>query len=1661
MRKYIIFLSTLIYLFFCNSVNASETGKFMSLKTIEVADELTILPGHVVKFLGVIDVPVNIASSGRLATFRYKEQIYSADAVFFERITEDNYFSLYPPRTFDNGTSAAVCTTLTFMRTGDVVDLSKTDISRFIQVKSDGKIETDYSVLKPKDSDGYSRDSTDFCIEGLAHSSSYKVSVLPGLTAFERTTARNLASTISIVAKTADMKSNIQTDPSKNILANRNGSVVPINITNVNKFDVSLYRIDLNSLSSYSDIFRSLNQNDLRRLKSFWGEHLGTKSIEIQSQLNKTKKVNLNLDQWLNDAKPGLFVATFESEELDRAYWDPIPTQWFMISNIATQIFNGRENTDVFTTQFETLEAIKDASIQVIAKNNKILFRKDLSSDGHIKIPNQYLKGSGGFAPEIIIISSEIEGTTILDVTSLSKKPRILEGGVSKRYDQDVYLTTDRNIYRQSDTIHLFGTARKLDLKPIPNETYSITLKNQSGNEVASQQVNTNKFGVFSANVDLRANYPLGRYTLNVEKVDGTILAIHELSIEDFVPLTIEPKLSAENEIWKLNQAENIVLKAEYFSGGPAAGLDAELIFKLKPQREHLSEKLKGYIFGQSNFNNDYNPVPLRESLSNTGSLDTSIDNKFNLLSRNLFNVSLEGTVFDVGGRPNKTRLTIPLDTEASYVGLQPVFNGRVDEGSVAQFDIVNIDRAGDKLGLGNISYEVKRIIYDYNWYYNNGWRWRRVRVDHEVVETGDVEQARLSLKSGLDWGRYEITAKNQEGFRTDYEFYVGWGADTKPASEPEELVVFYDKDKQTVKFNAPFSGKAKVVLADHDIRGTKTVDVAKGATEIYFPLEDINEPGAHVLLSLSRAIQENTEHLPQIAVGKTWVERLSESRRIDIKFESTQKLRSTEKILAEFSLSQETGSAIVFLVDDGIHAVTSYENLNLQNHYFSERELQLGFLSNFGQLIQQDKSLTAFKMGGGDELSAKLGSIEKSDFFKTVAAASPLLDIVNGKISHEFEAANMEGRFRAVAMVVNEQGFGMATAEITVQDPVSIDISLPRFTAPGDLISGKIRLRSNSFEGELEIVRSIGELDLKNTITLTEGSSQDLLIPLQVETSGKIPIKIEAKYADQKIIRSFELISRAPVYPTMELRSFNLAKTNWLGRSTTRIPQLSSEVVEVDAADTTIEVSLMPSVGINLKQAVSALNRYPYGCIEQTSSGLRGVIAFAQINGAYPDTRTKINAGINRIINKQRNSGAFGYWGKYSSVYERFQPYALETLQLAMPYADDQEHVLKAISKSLEYIYRSNFREIENRIYAYGLLAKSGYEVTSRIRYELDRVLDTERSNIDNKIYDQLILSYWAASKINDSKRMEKINNIFADIAFEFDENTNKQKKSFWFDPSSTVNLQSKSSRFHSQKYGHLLADISERHLTTEILNIRKITKDYLSRLTFRSTLDNAKIVTLFSADQETLNDISVQIDGQTVVVGKDGVLPLSKDQLANGFEIKHNNELSLSINAELVGSPKNNLIVDNGYSIEKWWFNADGDLVDNAFLNADQGQLFTVVIYVKKTSRFTGGDLLLTDLLPTGFEIEEASLTEPYLDSIGIYEENNFEPDYRANLDDRFIAHFEDGLPRNKGVLISYVVRAAYPGELQIGGAHIEHMYAPDQNGRSASLRGIVLEK
>jgi uncharacterized protein YfaS (alpha-2-macroglobulin family) len=101
------------------------------------------------------------------------------------------------------------------------------------------------------------------------------------------------------------------------------------------------------------------------------------------------------------------------------------------------------------------------------------------------------------------------------------------------------------------------------------------------------------------------------------------------------------------------------------------------------------------------------------------------------------------------------------------------------------------------------------------------------------------------------------------------------------------------------------------------------------------------------------------------------------------------EKIKSMDEIKLNLSISQEDGSAIIFLVDEGIHAINDYENSDLLDHYLSERELSLGVLTNFGQLILQDKSRDAISLGG-DEITQSMSDIKKSDFFKTVSQAKP-----------------------------------------------------------------------------------------------------------------------------------------------------------------------------------------------------------------------------------------------------------------------------------------------------------------------------------------------------------------------------------------------------------------------------------------------------------------------------------------------------------------------------------------------------------------------------------------------------------------------------------------------------------------------------------------------
>ena len=1654
-------------------VFSEQLGRYVSIEQIEISDTITVPAGAEVNFLGVIDVTLSTVPSGKLATFTYKNQVLNADAALFYAQTNDQSIFVYPPRTFDSGNTASVCSTFATRVNGKTLDFADDSFQNYFEITTNNKMVDAFSVTRP--SDIYSRDDkrSEFCITGLTHSTLYEVRILPNLKLSRYgLSAQTITAAINIAFKTPERSPSIKLDASKTIMVDPSNAVMPIEYVNVSEIEVTLHQVDSASLTSYSDILKILDGQDITRLKDYWGDEVAKKTIILDAPLNKQQELNLDFSDILTNDASGLFVATFASPQIELDDYTNRPTQWFSISNVALQFYKGLNKSDILLNTFDDTTAISDANVHIIAANNRTLFEGSSDSNGRVEVPNRLIDGTKGFAPKFLIVSTKNNGSSIIELNALDQKPRFLNGGTEKRANMDIYLTTDRGVYRPGEKLHFVGAARDLSLEPLSEQELTVRLINSASSEIYKSLVTSNEFGAFAKQIDLKKTLPLGLYSLQVLAMDEVLLAKHEVSISDFVPLTIEAKLDTGGKYWSTGEQQQLILQGSYYSGGPAAGLSAEIATFLEEVSIHNSNELAEFVFGNSAISSTKEMDSFERKLDQNGELSASILSDYSFNTQSLYDVVIEGTIYDVGGRANKVKQRVAIDTLPSYVGVRPNFEDYASEDFPPSFTIASVDRKGTGTDYEAISYSVQKVYSTYNWYYDNGWRWNAVRVSDEVVESGTITNKNLTLKTRLSWGRHELTVTNQFGFETVYEFYVGWGANAKPATEPEQLSVSFDG--KILRGNAPFGGKLSVLVANEDIQSVFETKVQQGAFEMPFETSRQAEPGFHLLTSLVRPIAEGSEHLPQIAIGKTWVSNAKTKRELSISVKTASTITSQDVIDIAIDTNATDGNAMIFVVDEGIHAISGYKNKSIQDHFLDERALNFGIFTNFGKLISRDKSLKSIRVGGDEGMLSAAAKAPKSEFFKTFVAASPLLKISDGKASYQFEETNeWEGRLRVVVITLDDMGFGFSESEIIVQDPVSIDVSMPRFVAPNDFVNAKMNVRWNEFVGSIDIKTKIGEATTTQTVSQPNSNQFSVDLPINVKSTGPVSINIEIVADERVYSRSYELVSRHASYPVSEVQSVEIKKQNWLGIGSSLVQPYNSSIVDMAKPGITTTASLTNTIGINLSQLVSELNNYPYGCVEQVSSKARGLMAMAELRGMDTETSQKIQIGIDNLVAKQKTSGAFGYWSKNSRVYEVYQPYAIDTLQKLLPYADNQNVVIDAINNGLEFLYRTNFDEQRTKLYTYGILARSGFEVTSRARYAIDVELAETRpaladvnvtSLVLSNALEDFVLAYWVAANLNDTKRML----LLAErIQFLLDKNSSEQTATnrtagAWFTTHSNGYSYDQLG-VSAPDTAHLLAELNEDLLAPALTTVIANTNQYLSQRSYRSTRSSAKLVALQQFQDTSLAGTAITIDGIDMVLDQTGKLPLTNQQLQFGFEIGHNAKTPLFLNVKTTGQRRYSAPINNGYKVSKWWFDRSGALVllDDGVLSAGQGQLFTVVVEIDRTKRGSGSDILLTDLLPTGFEIEDATLSDPRIDGVKINVNEGRSPYFTAKMDDRLIAHFDDKWFRGSAAFVKYTVRAAYQGMVQIPDATVEEMYSPETNGRSDIRRSVVLPR
>src|SRR5690606_16789716 len=207
------------------------------------------------------------------------------------------------------------------------------------------------------------------------------------------------------------------------------------------------------------------------------------------------------------------------------------------------------------------------------------------------------------------------------------------------------------------------------------------------------------------------------------------------------------------------------------------------------------------------------------------------------------------------------------------------------------------------------------------------------------------------------------------------------------------------------------------------------------------------------------------------------------------------------------------------------------------------------------------------------------------------------------GEASVALPLPYFNGKVRLMALAFGESRFGSAEQETVIAAPLVTQLGMPRFLALGD--QGRAVLDLHNLSGsdqQLTVTITTGAglaaRTESQTVALAQDAKTTLPFTLQAEQlqQGRVDVRVEGA-GFTPLQRSWQIGIR-PAYPA-DVRSFDQVLEP--GAVVALPPAL---LKGLHASSTQVRLALGNRANLNLPVHIRDLLHYPYGCLEQTSSG-------------------------------------------------------------------------------------------------------------------------------------------------------------------------------------------------------------------------------------------------------------------------------------------------------------------------------------------------------------------------------------------------------------------------------------------------------------------------
>ncbi|EOJ3160319.1 alpha-2-macroglobulin [Citrobacter koseri] len=1465
---------------------------------------------------------------------------------------------------------------------------------------------------------------------------------------------------------------------------------LPVMALNVNDVDVNFFRVKPESLAAF------VSQWEYRNALSNWESDNLLKMADLvytgRFDLNPARNTREKRLLPLGDIKPlqqaGVYIAVMNQAG---HYNYSNPATLFTLSDIGVSAHRYHNRLDIFTQSLENGGAQQGVEVALLDEKGQTLAQAASDAQGHVQLENSQQAA--------LLLARKDGQTTLLDLKlpALDLAEFAIAGAPG--YSKQFFMFGPRDLYRPGETVILNGLLRDSDGKTLPDQPVKLEVVKPDG-QVLRTVVSQPENGLYRFTYPLDSGAPTGMWHIRANTGDNQP-RMWDFHVEDFMPERMALNLSAQKTPLAPSEEVTFSVVGYYLYGAPANGNTLQGQLFLRPQREAV-QALPGFQFGdiaEENLSRSLDEVQL--TLDENGRGDVSANSQWQEAHSPL-QVILQASLLESGGRPVTRRAEQAIWPADTLPGIRPQFASKavydyrtdatvnqpiVDEGGNAAFDIVYADAQGNKKAASGLQVRLIRERRDYYWNWSESEGWQSQFDQKDLVEgeqTLDIsadETGKVSFP--VDWGSYRLEVKAPNDAISSVRFWAGYSwqdnSDGSGAARPDRVTLKLDKPTyrpgDTIKLHvaAPVAGKGYAMVESSDgPLWWQEIDVPAEGLDLSIPVDKAwNRHDLYLSALVVRPGDKSRSATPKRAVGLLHLPLGDENRRLDLTLESPAKMRPNQPLTVNVKASAKHGetpkqiNVLLSAVDSGVLNITDYVTPDPWQAFFGQKRYGADIYDIYGQVIEGQGRLATLRFGGdGDEL--KRGGKPPVNHVNIVAQqALPVTLNEQGEGSVTLPIGDFNGELRVMAQAWTAEDFGSSESKVIVAAPVIAELNQPRFMAGGD--TSRLTLDVTNLTDKPQTLTI--ELAASGLLELVSQQPAPVNLAPGVRTTLFIPVRAKEGFGEgelQATLTGLNLpgetlpaqhkqwtIGVRPAWPAQTVNSGTVLQAG----ETWHAPAQNLE----NFSPVTLQGQLLLSgkPPLNLARYIRELKAYPYGCLEQTASGLFPSLytnaAQLKALGIAGDTdekrRAAVDTGISRMLQMQRDNGGFALWDNNGPEEYWLTAYAMDFLVRAgeQGYSVPADAINRGNERLLRYLQDPGMMSVrysdDTQASKFAVQAYAGLVLARQQKAPLGalREIWERRSQAASGL--PLLQLGIALKNMGDAGRSEQ--------ALTLALNTPRRDAQQWM-----------------ADYGSPLRDnalmlslLEENKLQPEAQNTLLTT---LSEQAFgQRWLSTQESNALFLAAR-TLQDLPGTWQAQTSLA--DQPLTGDKAQTRNldvdrlsALQVTNSGDQPLWLRLDSSGYPQTAPVpASNVLHIERQILGTDGQSKSLSSLRS--GELVLVWLEVKASQNVP--DALVVDLLPAGLELENQNLanSSASLQDSGSEVQNLLNQMQQADIqhmefrDDRFVAAV--AVNQGQPVTLVYLARAVTPGTYQVSVPQVESMYVPQWRA-TGSTEGLLI--